>query len=279
MNIIPISKENHSDWSYVGLPHYKHTLKDSIVPIVIAEIGRLVSNNPIVFIENDGILNLYSLQSLLPENNLMIDNEGLWLGKYIPARYRSLPFVLASNSNNEDKKEKILCFVEDFKCVAKNFETESTKIFGKENELSDEMNKVFEFLQSIEQNEILTQNALKSIQEMNIIEDWSLSLKLKDGEKKMTGLKKIDADKLRNLSSDNLEKLNKTGGLDICFANIFSLNNIEILKNMILEKAQITENKKDKQANKSLRDITLEKQQKAQKEEMDTLVKDLLIED
>ena len=83
-------------------------------PLVIAEIGRLVSNNPIVFIENDGILNLYSLQSLLPENNLMIDNEGLWLGKYIPARYRSLPFVLASNSNNEDKKEKILCFVEDF---------------------------------------------------------------------------------------------------------------------------------------------------------------------
>ena len=279
MNIIPISKENHSDWSYVGLPHYKHTLKDSIVPIVIAEIGRLVSNNPIVFIENDGILNLYSLQSLLPENNLMIDNEGLWLGKYIPARYRSLPFVLASNSNNEDKKEKILCFVEDFKCVAKNFETESTKIFEKENELSDEMNKVFEFLQSIEQNEILTQNALKSIQEMNIIEDWSLSLKLKDGEKKMTGLKKIDADKLRNLSPDNLEKLNKTGGLDICFANIFSLNNVEILKNLILEKAQISENKKDKQANKSLRDITLEKQQKAQKEEMDTLVKDLLIED
>ena len=48
---------------------------------------------------------------------------------------------------------------------------------------------------------------------------------------------------------------------------------------MILEKAQISENKKDKQANKSLRDITLEKQQKAQKEEMDTLVKDLLIED
>ena len=38
--IIPISKENHSDWSYVGLSNYMHTKNDAIVPILIAEIRQ-----------------------------------------------------------------------------------------------------------------------------------------------------------------------------------------------------------------------------------------------
>ena len=46
------------------------------------------------------------------------------------------------------------------------------------------MNRVFEFLKSIEQNELVTQKALLSIKEADIIEDWSLSIKLSDGEKK-----------------------------------------------------------------------------------------------
>ena len=41
MKINPISKEAHKDWSYVGLSNYMHTKNDAIVPIVIAEIGRI----------------------------------------------------------------------------------------------------------------------------------------------------------------------------------------------------------------------------------------------
>ena len=41
MKIIPISKENHGDWSYVGLTNYMHTKNDAIVPILIAEIDRI----------------------------------------------------------------------------------------------------------------------------------------------------------------------------------------------------------------------------------------------
>ena len=101
MKIIPISKENHNDWSYVGLTHYMHTKNDAIVPILIAEIDRITSTNPIVFIENNEKLGLYSLQSLLPNMNLMIDNQGIWTQNYIPARYRSLPFVLATDSTKK----------------------------------------------------------------------------------------------------------------------------------------------------------------------------------
>ena len=82
--------------------------------------------------------------------NLMIDKKG-YGSNYIPARYRSLPFVLANNSDNKSKNEKILCFIEDLNCVAKSFDKKSTKIFDDNNEdLSEDMKRVFEFLKSIE---------------------------------------------------------------------------------------------------------------------------------
>ena len=52
MKIIPISKENHAKWSYVGLSNYLHAKTDAIAPILIAEINRVIFTNPIVFIEN-----------------------------------------------------------------------------------------------------------------------------------------------------------------------------------------------------------------------------------
>ena len=279
MKIIPISKENHGDWSYVGLTNYMHTKNDAIVPILIAEIDRITSTNPIVFIENNEKLGLYSLQSLLPNMNLMIDNQGIWTQNYIPARYRSLPFVLATDSNKKNTDEKVLCYVEDLNCVAKSMDKKSTKIFNSNEDLSEDMNRVFEFLKSIEQNELTTQKALLAIKEANIIEDWSLSIKLSDGERTMKGLKKINIEKFKSLSGNILENLNTTGGLDICFANILSLNNIENLRQILISKTQSIQKNKEISENKSLRDLTLEKQSKEKKEEMDNLVKDLLLED
>ena len=279
MIIKPITKEEHKDWSYVGLSHYMHAKNDAIVPILIAELDRVISTNPVVFIENNKTLGLYSLQSLLPNMNLMINNEGKWIHNYIPARYRSLPFVLATDSTSTNNKEKVLCYVEDLNCVSKSIDSKSTKIFNSNNDLSEDMNRVFEFLKSIEHNELVTQKALLAIQEADIIEDWSLSIKLSDGEKNMKGLKRINIEKLKSLSGKILQNLNSTGGLNICFANILSLNNIENLKQILISKTQSLQKKEETNENKSLRDLTLEKQSKEKKEEMDNLVKDLLLED
>ena len=278
MQVTPISKEQHHDWSYIGLSNYLHTKKDAIVPILIAEIDRIISTNPIVFIDDDANLGLYSLQSLLPNLNLMIDNNGLWTTNYIPARYRSLPFVLASDSSSQNK-EKLLCFIEDLGCVSKSIDQKSTKIFSSKNELSEDMKQVLGFLQSIEKNELITQRALLSIKNADLLEEWSLSIKLADGEKEMKGLKKINVEKLKSLSGEKLHSLNISGGLDVCFANILSLNNVENLKQILISKTKTNQSKDDNLNKKSLRDLTLEKQNKEKKEEMDNLVKDLLLED
>ena len=93
--------------------------------------------------------------------------------------------------------EKVLCYVEDLNCVAKSVDKKSTKIFNSNEDLSEDMKRVFEFLKSIEQNELVTQKALLAIKKANIIEDWSLSIKLSDGERTMKGLKKINIEKFK----------------------------------------------------------------------------------
>ena len=56
-------------------------------------------------------------------------------------------------------------------------------------------------------NSLLKKHLFKQ-SKMDIIEDWSLSIKLSDGEKKMTGLKKINVEKLKSLSKNKLHDLN-----------------------------------------------------------------------
>ena len=58
------------------LSNYIHTQKDAGTPILIAEINKVVNTNPIVFVRDGDKLGLYSLQSLFPEQNHMIDNHG-----------------------------------------------------------------------------------------------------------------------------------------------------------------------------------------------------------
>ena len=52
------------------------------------------------------------------------------------------------------------------------------------------MKRFLNFLKSIDQNELITKKALQSIKDLDILEDWSLSLKVIRWRKKMTGLKK-----------------------------------------------------------------------------------------
>ena len=92
----------------------------------------------------------------------------------------------------------------------------------------------------------------------------------------MTGLKKINVEKLKGLTKEKLHELNQTGGLDISFASIFSLNNIENLRSLIIDKTKSSEESK---TTKSIRDLTIEKQKKEKKVEMDNLVKNLLLDD
>ena len=278
MKIVPISKEIHREWSYIGLTDYLPTRNDALVPIVIAEITRLISTNPIIFVEETD-LGVFSLQGLTPGRNLMVNKKGKWLGDYIPARYRSMPFILANDSNNKNN-EKILCFIDGLNCVAQSFKQKSTKIFKDDKpELSDDMKRVFEFLQSIDQNEKITKQALETIREANVLEDWTISLKLSDGEKKFSGLKKVNIEKLKSLSGKTLEKMNKTGGLDICFASNLSLNNLDKLRNIVISSATQKESKQNENPIETIRDKTIKKQKEAKKEEMDNLVKNLLLDD
>jgi hypothetical protein len=281
VKITPISKKEHLKFSYKGLSNYLHTQNDSTVPILAAELNRVIHTNPIVFMEDPNLgYGIYSLQSLIPSKNLMIDANGTWLSDYIPARYRSLPFVLARETGKESSDDKLLCFVDSLECVSSSFTENSTKIFDENSELSEDMQRVFTFLKSIEQNTILTKKAVDSIVEADIFQDWTISLKLKDGERDITGLKKIDNEKFAKLSGETLENLNKTAGLDICYASSFSLENIEKLKQFALDtvskKSPAAPNDK---SSMSLRDLTLEKQKQAEAKEMDSLVKNLLLDD
>ena len=73
--------------------------------------------------------------------------------------------------------------------------------------------------------------------------------------------------------------MNKTGGLDICFASHLSLDNLNKLRNLVISQSVKKDKNQPDTSIETLRDKTIKKQKEAKKEEMDNLVKNLLLDD
>ena len=98
-----------------------------------------------------------------------------------------------------------------------------------------------------------------------------LTIKTEDtkAKQKIKGLYIIDSEKLKSLSADNLYKLNSNGGLEIAYSQLVSLTTLDSIVKMHKENGD----------SKSLRDFTIEKQEKEKKKEQDQLVENLFDQD
>ena len=88
---------------------YAFAAQMNAVPVVAAELGRLVPTLPMGFVATETGLQLVAITALQPDTNLLIVPDGRWIGDYIPAVLRAYPFRLAKPEGSE---ESILCFDE-----------------------------------------------------------------------------------------------------------------------------------------------------------------------
>ena len=117
MPAIPVTKEKCSNLRYKHLDNFTHFKNKGLVPFCIAELPKIVTNYPIVFTKLNDVFSINFITSFSPNLNLFIDGEGKWIGNYIPAIYRSMPFMYTSVKKNE---KMVLSFIEELECVISN---------------------------------------------------------------------------------------------------------------------------------------------------------------
>jgi hypothetical protein len=218
-NFVVISKEQHKDKFWRRPENLKFTEKNTVVPVLLTELGRAVLAFPLVFVKHGENFIFSAMLGLAPGENLFLNKDGKWLGNYIPALIRAYPFRLVRANNNQ----LALAIDEDYIT-----EKEGIPFFEGEN-LSKETDNILKFILEVERGRTLTVNATKKLAELNLIEPWNLRIKTEGGEKSVEGVFKINENKLASLSDEDFISLRKIGALQMIYGQLFSMGNLHIL--------------------------------------------------
>jgi hypothetical protein len=230
-NLQPITRERHANQRFKRNPHYAFAASDAFVALVVQELPQAVVHVPVAFLANAGSFIPAALQSLKPGKNLCVANNGQWVGGYVPAAYKSYPFVLA----NTPEGKQVLCFDEDSGLLSA---TEGEPFFAEGNQPSKMVGEVFTFLKQQAANRQSTERACAALQKHQLIQPWPIKLQTTAGEQAVEGLFRIDEAALNQLPAEALIELRNTGALLCAYCQLLSMQHLQTLGQLAAVRAK-----------------------------------------
>ena len=269
-----ISKSKHKDYFFLPLNikdgNFISLSKITSCQICFPELKSLAPIFPIIFTKNEkNRFKIEVLFSFLKDKNPFINQKGKWLEKYIPVYFRCLPFTLI---DNQKKNDKVLSFISGTNFIFDK-KAEGGIPFFEGKSISKDLSQIAGTIDAIGKSNIVLDKALDLIYELDLIIEWPINIKFVDGEKTIEGIYKIDFEKLKNLSNDNVIKLHKMNGFEIIYSQLISMGAVENMVRMIVS------DQSSKDQAKSLREVVVEKQKIEKDREIDDLVKNLITPD
>ena len=266
---IPLESKRHKDYRVSPTSNFIFTQNDNLCSILIAELRSLLDQTPIVFAKNEqSIYQLCALQGLEDNKNYLVSENGTWKGSYIPAQYRSYPFIMGTEKNSD---KRVLCFDKDSGLVDAHQKPTALKLFNEQAKPTEHTLKLLEFFRSMDENRKITEKAVEMIGDLDLLEDWNIKIKNGSDEKAIKGIKKINFTKFNVLDSKVLSSLRDTGALEIIFGHYFSMKTFEKLIKLPTKKLD--------EDYKSHKDRAVARRTTAEKKEVDNLVQNLLLDD
>ena len=228
-NVVPLSKERHKDWYLRPIESFEFTRNTNSLFIAALEFNKVAREYPIVFGKNaDGKAFPVALLGMTPGQNLYLNETGEWLAEYIPAYVRRYPFIVASDPQESGNRKLTVCIDEAFPGF--NQSEEGNKLFQESGEESAIIVQAIEFLKEYNQHLELTQAFCDKLNELGLLEPMQATVKLNSGdEQSMTGFMGINREKLKKLRAKVLSELVKTDFLELIYAHLASLSNIDML--------------------------------------------------
>jgi len=222
-NIVPISVERHGTKHWQRRSSFSFASADTVTPLVAEELSTAILAMPVAFIPTDDGYTLAGVMGLTPGQNLFVNDDGAWVGHYIPATFRTSPFYLLPAENGE----LLLCIDEESGLVTEAPEGEA--FFGDGAEPSQSISDVLSFLNQIEISRQRTNKACIALCKHNLIQPWPISMDTAEGEKRVQGLFRIDELALNALSDEAFLELREAGAFPIVYGQLLSMKNLQPL--------------------------------------------------
>jgi hypothetical protein len=223
--VVPITKEKHSNLAVKTGNDYKFANKANSVPVTVNEFSQAAREYPLVFIENDDSVMPVAVLGLEQDQNLYVTEDGKWQGQYIPAFVRRYPFIFALD---EDESRFTLCIDEHFSGC--NQEGLGERLFDTEGEETQYLKGILNFLQTYQAQFKSTQQLSQRLKELNLLESMQLRINAEEGQPLfLSGFLAVSRDQLQRLSGEQLIDLMQLGLLELIYVHLQSMNNFSNL--------------------------------------------------
>jgi SapC len=178
---------------------------------------------PIVFIEagqgDDGQREVapVAVLGLTQGENLMLNDDGSWAARYVPALLRGYPLGLART----DAQNYVV--VIDGKAEALSA-TQGEALFNDQGEPTPMLEERRKFLEQLENEAQRTRLLGRSLLELELLQPMRFDATLPDGNQlSVEGFFTVDEKRFSELAQDKLSQLHKSGVLAMIYAHQFSL--------------------------------------------------------
>ena len=225
-NLQPLSSSLHGKLKINPATTAPYFATANAIPLTIDEFVAAQRFFPIVFSGGEMPVPL-ALLGLNEGVNVFVDEEGSPLNPfYIPAYVRRYPYLLARL--DERSEELSLCFDPDSGLVSED--GDGNALFDGDKP-SEALNAILKFCEEFELAAQRTQAFVKELQDMDLLIDGEVTIQPEGAEQPFVyrGFRMIDEAKIRDMTGDQLRKINQNGMLALIMAHLFSLSSIRDL--------------------------------------------------
>lgn len=234
---VALSHETHSNKRWRRFKDYQFAASAAVAELVAHEFSAACVSLPIAFILKDKNFLPVAVQGVINNVNLFVASDGRWLGRYVPAIYRSYPFSMATTQAGQ----LVIC-VDDASGLITNpldvseaatLQAESLRFFNDQGNLDPFVKSIGSFLEQIQASRLITARMCAALNDEKLLVPWSIQVKTPIGQYQPDGLFRVDESKLQGASVDTLDRLNKVGALSAAYCQLVSMQHIQLLGNLV----------------------------------------------
>jgi hypothetical protein len=222
---VPVSSQKHADLSVKSGGDYGFARAVNAVPLTAVEFRAAAPEHVLVFAGQGDTLMPVAVLGTEADQNLFVDEQGRWSGRYVPAFVRRYPFVFAGGG---DGKTFTLCIDESF--AGCNRDGRGERLFDAEGERTQYLNTVLNFVKDYQAQFELTRAFCQRLTELDLLEPMQAQFRLPDGSRRsLTGFMAVSRAKLKALDDSVLAAMVRNDQLELLYLHLQSLGNFDAL--------------------------------------------------
>lgn len=224
-NVVPLNRIAHRDLSVRQSQNFAFAGNTNTVPIVDVEFVKIAPEMPIVFARTQTGLVSVALIGAEQDRNSLVDADGKWTGRYVPAFFRRYPFVFAVQEGSD---KLTLCIDTQYEGV--NDKGEGERLFDSTGAETSYTRTVLRFVEEYQGTFTRTQAFCDRLLASGLLEEARIDYSLADGKQGgVTGFMRVSPEKLRALPDDKIVEMFRNGDLDLIQMHLISMGQVEPL--------------------------------------------------